>query len=171
MDAMLRDARGTADAAITNGVIPGLEMVRTIVLAFGKPSGAPPQGSGSAFTRLAGTFNIGNGSLATNNLTFASRDFDMNGRASLHVASGALDAATNVVLSKELTAQAGTDLRRYAQSDGRVIVPARISGTLANQSVSIDLAAATQRALENELKRRAKGLLDDFFKKKKGGGA
>ena len=168
MDAMLRDARGTADAAITNGVIPGLEMVRTIVLAFGKPSGAPAQGSGSAFTRLAGTFNIGNGSLATNNLAFASRDFDMNGRTSLHVASGGLDAATNVVLSKELTAQAGTDLRRYAQSDGRVIVPARISGTLANPSVSIDLAAATQRALENELKRRAKGLLDDFFKKKKG---
>jgi uncharacterized protein involved in outer membrane biogenesis len=169
MDAMLRDARGTADAAITNGVIPGLEMVRTIVLAFGKPSGAPPQGSGSAFTRLAGTFNLSNGTLASSNLTLASRDFDMNGRTSLHVASGALDAATNVALSKELTAQAGTDLRRVAQSDGRVIVPARISGTLANPQVSIDLAAATQRAIENELKRRAKGLFDDFFKKKKGG--
>ena len=169
MDAMLHDAQGTAEAAITNGVIPGLEMVRTIVLAFGKPSGAPPQGSGSAFTRLAGTFNISNGTLTTNNLTFASRDFDMNGRSSLHVASGALDAATNVALSKELTAQAGTDLRRYAQSDGRVIVPTRISGTLANPQVSIDLAAATQRALENELKRRAKGLLDELFKKRKGG--
>ena len=170
MDAMLRGAHGTADAAITNGVIPGLEMVRTIVLAFGKPSGAPPQGSGSAFTRLAGTFSIGNGTLATNNLTFASRDFDMNGRTSLHVASGALDATTNVVLSKELTAQAGTDLRRVAQSDGRVIVPARISGTLANPQISPDLVAATQRAIENELKRRAKGLFDDLFKKKKGGG-
>ncbi len=170
MDAMLRAAQGTADVAITNGAIPGLEMVRTIVLAFGKPSGAPPEGSGSAFTRLAGTFDIRNGTLTSNNLTFASRDFDMSGRVSLHVVSGAIDAATNVVLSKELTAQAGTDLRRVAQSDGRVIVPARISGTLANPTVSIDLAAATQRALENELKRRAKGLFDDLFKKKKGGG-
>lgn len=169
-DALRRSARGTLDVEITDGAIPGLDMVRTLVLAFGKPSGVPPEGSGSAFTRLGGVFDVEGPVLRTDSLAFASRDFDMHGRARLATDTGALDAATTVLLSRELTAQAGTDLRRYAIEDGRVIVPARISGTLANPSISLDLAAAAQRALENELKRRAKDLLNDLFRRRKGGG-
>jgi hypothetical protein len=73
------------------------------------------------------------------------------------------------VLSQDLTAQAGIDLRRYAQQDGRVIVPASVGGTLANPRVSVDVAAAMQRALGNELQRRAKEILGGLFKKKGGG--
>ena len=86
--ALGNSAHGTATAAITDGVIPGLDMVRAIVLAFGKPSGAPPPGSGSAFKRLGGDFAIQNGTVRTNNLAFTSRDFDMAGRASLVVQTG-----------------------------------------------------------------------------------
>ena len=53
--ALLRTARGTINGAVTNGTMPRLDLVRSVVLAFGKPSGAPPEGSGTAFTRLAGT--------------------------------------------------------------------------------------------------------------------
>ena len=72
----------------------------------------------------------------------------------MHIASGALSARANVVLSPELTAQAGVDLRRYAQEDGRVVVPATIGGTLQQPTVSLDVAAAARRALTNELERR-----------------
>jgi len=165
--AMLRDVRGNASAAILDGVIPHLDMVRTIVLAFGKPSGAPPEGSGSAFSRLAGDFTLGNGVLRTDNLTMTSRDFDMLGRATVAIPGGALDADAQVILSEELTAQAGTDLRRYAQEDGRVILPARIGGSINDPSVTLDLSAAARRALENELKRKAKSFLEGLFKRKK----
>jgi uncharacterized protein involved in outer membrane biogenesis len=164
---MLRTARGTSSAQITNGVIPGLDMVRTIVLAFGKPTGAPPEGSGSAFSRLGGDFNLQNGLVRTDTLSFQSRDFDMNGRAALTVPGGAINATVDVILSEELTAQAGTDLRRYAQEDGRVIVPARISGTIGDPQVTPDITAAVARALQNELKRRAKSFIEGLFKKKK----
>ena len=164
---MLRTARGTSSAQITNGVIPGLDMVRTIVLAFGKPTGAPPEGSGSAFSRLGGDFNLQNGLVRTDTLSFQSRDFDMNGRAALNVPGGAINATVDVILSEELTAQAGTDLRRYAQEDGRVIVPARISGTIGDPQVTPDITAAVARALQNELKRRAKSFIEGLFKKKK----
>jgi uncharacterized protein involved in outer membrane biogenesis len=166
--AVMRSARGTIEGAITDGSIQHLDMVRTIVLAFGKPSGAPPEGSGSAFSRLAGTFALANEALTTNNLSFASRDFDMHGRGTLRLASGAVDARADVALSEDLTAQAGTDLRRYAQEDGRVIVPASVGGTLSNPRVSVDVAAAMQRALGNELQRRARSILGGLFKKKGG---
>jgi hypothetical protein len=167
--ALMRTARGTIVASVTNGTIPHLDMVRTIVLAFGKPSG-PPRASGSAFSRLGGSFALANSTLTSENLALQSSDFDLRGRGALRVDSGTVGARGDVALSPELTAQAGTDLRRYAQEDGRVIVPATISGSLNAPGVSLDIAAATRRALGNELQRRATSLFEGLFKKKKGGG-
>ncbi len=166
-DSMMRTARGTATATVTDGVIPHLDMVRAIVLAFGKPNGAPPAGSGSAFTKLGGDFTLQNGLLRSDNLAMHSRDFDLAGRATLGVPGGAVDAVADVTLSAELTSQAGTDLRRYAQENGRVVVPARVSGTLGQPSVALDVGAAARRAFENELRRKTRGLLDGLFKKRK----
>ena len=154
-------------ATIVNGTMPRLELVRPIVLAFGKPTGAPPAGSGSTFTRLGGNFGLADGTMTTDDLTMTSRDFDLAGRGTVHLASGALSARSNIVLSPELTAQAGVDLRRYAQEDGRVVVPATLGGTLQQPTVSLDVAAAARRALTNELERRTRSLLDGLFKRKK----
>jgi AsmA-like C-terminal region len=165
--ALLRSARGSVAATIVNGTMPHLDLVRPIVLAFGKPSGAPPQGSGSTFSRLGGNFALADGTMTSDDVTMASRDFDLAGRGTVHIASGALSARANVVLSSELTAQAGVDLRRYAQEDGRVVVPATLAGTLQQPTVSLDVAAAARRALTNELERRTRSLLDGLFKRKK----
>jgi hypothetical protein len=164
---LLRSARGTIRATVQDGTLPYLDMVRPIVLAFGKPSGAPPQGSGSAFTRLAGAFALVSGVLATDDLSLQSRDFDLAGRGHVRLETGLVDARADAVLSRELTSQAGTDLRRYAQQDGRVVVPVTIAGTLDRPTVFVDVAAATRRALGNELQRRASSLLGGLFKKKK----
>jgi hypothetical protein len=168
---LLRSASGTIDATMSKGSMPHLDLVRTVVLAFGKPSGAAPEGSGTAFERMAGHFALSRGTLRSEDLRFNARDFDAVGRGTLVIDSGAVDAAADVVLSRELTAQAGTDLRRYAQKDGRVVVPATVGGTLTKPTVFIDVAAAAKRALGNELKRRASDFLGGLFKKKKGGGS
>jgi adhesin HecA-like repeat protein len=168
---LLRTARGSMTATVRDGTLPHLDMVRPIVLAFGKPAGAPPAGSGSTFSTLGGAFALANGTLTTNDLKLASRDFDLTGHGRLTVDSGAVDAGGDVVLSPELTSQAGTDLRRYAQEDGRVIVPATIHGTLQHPTVFVDVGEATRRALSNEVRRRAKDFLGGIFKKKKGGGS
>ena len=165
-EALLRTARGSITAAITNGTMPRLDLVRPIVLAFGKPSGAPPEGSGSAFSRLGGTFALAAGVVGSEDLTMTSRDFDLTGRGRVELASGALSARGDVVLSTELSAQAGVDLRRYAQQDGRVVVPATIGGTLQRPTVALDTAAAMRRALGNEIQRRTKSLLDGLFRKR-----
>jgi len=166
--AITRNARGTVAAVISDGEIEHLDMVRTVVLAFGKPSGAPAEGSGSAFSRLGGTFTLANSTVSSDNVALASRDFDMNGDVTLRLDSGALNGRGDVTLSEELTAQSGTDLRRYAQQDGRVIVPVTVNGALSKPVVFVDVAAAAKRAFANELQRRAKDFLGGLFKKKGG---
>jgi hypothetical protein len=106
------------------------------------------------------------GTLRSDNLAMASRDLDLAGTLTLNLETGALASRADVVLSRDLTAQAGTDLRRYAQEDGRVVVPATLGGTLERPSVSLDLASATRRAIGNELRRRTKSFLDGLLNKK-----
>lgn len=161
---MLRTARATGLARIADGQIPGLDMVRTVVLAFGKPSSAPAEGTGSRFTRIDSTFSLANQTLRSEDIAFFSPDFDMTADGSVQLPGGGLDMRANVVLSPELTVQAGADLRRYAQENGRVVVPATVTGTVENPRIRLDLAGAARRALGNEVKRKVKGLLDRFLK-------
>lgn len=167
---LMRSARGTVAATLGPGTLPHLDMVRTIVLAFGKPAPGDPQGSGTAFDSIRGTFMLASSTLTSDNLRLRSRDVDSDGRVTLAIETGAIDARADLSLSPELTAQAGTDLRRYAQQDGRVILPATVHGTLDRPSVFIDVAAAAKRAITNEMQRRATDFIGGLFKKKKKGG-
>lgn len=161
---MLRTARGTGKVSVTDGEIPGLEMVRSVVLAFGRPSGLAGAGAGSAFRRIAGSFSLADQTLRSDDVTFESVDFDMSGRTVVELPGGAIEMHADIILSRELTAQAGTDLRRYAQEDGQIVVPAVITGTVAAPRVTLDVAAAANRALRNEVKERVRGLLDRIIR-------
>ena len=166
--ALLRTARGSVAATIVNGTMPRLELVRPIVLAFGKPSGAPPAGSGSTFTRLGGNLRA----RRWHNDDRRPDDDVARLRSGRRAARCTWPAARcrrgpTSCCRPELTAQAGVDLRRYAQEDGRVVVPATLGGTLQQPTVSLDIAAAARRALTNELERRTRSLLDGLFKRKK----
>jgi uncharacterized protein involved in outer membrane biogenesis len=161
----IQRARGTARVAITDGRIPGLEIVRSVILAFGKPSTERPAGSGEAFTRLAATLAVAGQQLATNDLSFASRDFDMAGQGTMSLGSQAVDFHADVVLSRELSAQAGRDLYRVAREGDRVVLPARITGTVSAPTVFVDVQAALNRALRNRAEDELKSLLDRLQKR------
>ncbi len=161
---------GDGNFTITDGVIPGLQLVRTVVLAFGRPAEQAPAGSGERFSKLAATFQIAGGMVTTRDLTLTSRDFDLRGKGNIAVVSGTLAFDTDVVLSRDLSQQAGRDLYRYAREGDRVVLPARISGTMSSPRVLIDVADAMKRAMKNEMEQQGRSLLDRLFKKKKGGG-
>jgi uncharacterized protein involved in outer membrane biogenesis len=161
--------QGTGRFEVVNGQIPGLHLVRAVVLAFGRPASDASASPGERFSRIAATFTLGGGSIATHDLALASPDFDLHGDGTLSTIDGAIDFKTDVVLSPELSRQAGTDLVRYAHEGDRVILPATISGTVASPRVFINLQEAVGRALKNELERRGRSLLDRLLRKKPGG--
>ena len=161
----IQRARGTSRLTITDGRIPRLEVVRSVILAFGKPTGVRPEGSGEAFTKLAATVAIEGMNLSTGDLVFESRDFDMNGEGRVSLVTQAVDFTTSVVLSKELSAQAGRDLYRLAREGDRIVLPARITGPVAGPTVTVDVKAALGRALRNKVEDQIRGLLDRFRRK------
>jgi hypothetical protein len=158
-------ATGAMQVVVRDGQVPGLELVRTVVLAFGRPAAEAPAGSGQAFTELAADVAFGGGRATTKNLTFASRDVDLRGAGSIDLRTQAINLSVDMLLSRELSAQAGRDLVRYASdTNGRVVLPGQISGTAVHPTIFIDPAKAMQRALENAARSKIKSLFDRIIR-------
>ena len=157
MAAALASANGKGAVSIVDGTVKRLDLVRTVVLFFGRP--APDTAAASdQFERIDATFSLAKQVFRADTFAMRSRDADLNGSATLALDSKALDGTVDMKLSEELTAQAGRDLARYTREQDRVVLPARISGTLEQPRITINAVAALRRGIQNEIGERLKGL-------------
>jgi hypothetical protein len=157
MGAVLSSARGKGTVSILDGTIRRLNLVRTVVLFFGKPAADSPSAS-DKFERIDASYSLADQVFRADSLSLRSRDADLDGTGTLTLGDEALAGTVSMTLSEELSAQAGTDLVRYTREGNRVVLPARIGGTLSKPRITIDAAAAIKRGLKNELERRFKDL-------------
>ena len=157
MAAALANASGKGSASIVDGTIKRLDLVRTVVLFFGRP--APETAAASdKFERIDTTFSLANQIFRADTFAMRSRDADVTGSATLALDSQALAGMVDLTLSEELSAQAGTDLARFTRENDRIILPANLGGTLGQPRITINALAAARRGIQNEIQRRFKGL-------------
>ena len=155
MDAptVMKSARGTARVDVTDGTVKNLGLIQTVVAATSGRSDASPQGNRSRdepFSRLGATLNVSGGSASTQDLKFESKDIMLSAAGGLKLDGSALNFQGQVQLSDELSKQAGRDLVRYTQEQGRVTVPAVITGSADHPQVAIDLTSMVKRAMTNK---------------------
>jgi hypothetical protein len=165
MAQVLAAARGVGEASISAGSIRNLDIVRTVVLFFGRPGASAPPAAGERFESITATFALADQSLRSDNLTLRSPDFDVFAKTTFALPRQVLDARADVVLSEALSAQAGRDLYRFTRTGNRIVLPAIITGTLAQPSVRIDAGAAIRRGLRNEVERRLEDLFEQVLPK------
>jgi uncharacterized protein involved in outer membrane biogenesis len=163
--AVMRSARGMGTATIVDGAIRRLNLIRTVVLFFGRPAPDTAEGS-DRFERIDASFSLANQLFRADAFSMRSRDADIVGSGTLNVETKALDGSFDLSLSEELSKQAGTDLARFTREGNRIVLPANIGGTLSAPRLSIDAAAAARRGLQNEVQRRLKGILGGLFERK-----
>jgi hypothetical protein len=157
--AVLRSARGEGTASVVNGTIQRLNLIRTVVLFFGRP--APDAAAATdAFERMDLRFTLAEQAFTAQAFALQSSDADIVGSGTLSVDSRAINGQLDLSLSEALSAQAGTDLRRYTREGDRIVLPARIGGTIGQPQLSIDVGAALRRGLDNEVRKRLGGVLE-----------
>ena len=93
--------------------------------------------------------------MRTNDLQFESPDVSLLAAGSVRLDGSAIDLKGNVRLSEALSQQAGRDLFRYTQQQGRVTLPATVTGTAQSPVVRIDVADAASRAVKNKINEEA----------------
>jgi uncharacterized protein involved in outer membrane biogenesis len=152
-DSVLETARGRGRVDITNGRVKRLGLVRTVVLASSGRTGGQPMKSDAPtdepFERLGATLTIANGSAFTEDLRFESEDLLLTAAGVIRLDGSAINLRGDVQLSDELSQQAGRDLVRYTQNQGRVTLPATITGSADKLVVRIDVASVAKRAIAN----------------------
>ena len=158
---VLATARGTGNVSIVDGTIRRLNLLRTVVVFFGRPAPASPPAS-DRFSRMDARITLADGIARAEAFSMASPDADIAGQGSLNLATTALDGHLDLSLSEALSQEAGTDFARYTREGNRIVLPANIGGSLGDPKLSIDAGAAVKRGLRNELDRRMRGLLDRF---------
>jgi hypothetical protein len=155
---VLGNARGNGKAEIVDGTIQRLGLVRTVVLFFGRP--APDAAATTdAFSRMDLQFSLARQLFTADAFSLRSPDADILGTGALAVPTKALSGRFGLMLSEDLSAQAGTNLARYTREGNRVVLPTTLGGTLEDPRLTIDAAAALRRGLRNEVQERLKGLL------------
>jgi uncharacterized protein involved in outer membrane biogenesis len=161
MSDVLGALRGVGEVTLSDGTIRNLDVVRAVVLFFGRPAPDTRPSSGERYQSITATFALADQSVRTDDLTLRSPDFDVFGRGTLALPTKALEPRGELVLSEALSAQGGTDLYRFTAANKRIILPAIITGTLSQPRVRIDAGAAVRRGLRNEVERR----LEDLFER------
>jgi AsmA protein len=172
---VIASAHGTAHTAITNGTIKGLGLVKGVVLATSMRGGSTSQATSASttesFSSLDGTFTIANGAATTTDLKFTSNDVLLAVQGAVRLDGSSIALAGPMQLSDELSKQAGRDLVKYTQKDGRVTVPATVSGSADALHVGIDTGDLAKRAVTNAATDQAKKLLQRIGRGRGGGGS
>jgi uncharacterized protein involved in outer membrane biogenesis len=166
--ATLASATGNGDATIADGTIEHLDLVRTVILFFGRPASEAPAAKGNRFERMTASFALAKQIVQAESFALNSQDVDVAGSGTFTIPTKAIDGRAELLLSEALTKQAGTDLVRFTREGNRVALPATLGGTLDAPSVNIDAAAAVKRGLRNEMERQLKGIFDRFKPKPPG---
>ncbi len=163
-DDVLKTARGTAHVDLANGTVKGLGLVRGVVLATSmRQDSQGALGSTSVdepFTSLSGTLNVANGTANTTDLAFESKDLSLAANGSVALDGSAVNVKGQVLLSEELSAQAGRDFQRIAAEQGRIRLPATIDGSAEALQVRIDVGDMAKRAITNKANEEAGKIIE-----------
>ena len=140
---------GTAAVTMSKGSLKGLDVVRQLFQFLGT---APPPNAGDKFESLSAQLALAGGAMTADSLALHSADFDLNGQA--HVSTeGALSGRAQMTLSDALSKEAQSRNRdlKLLFEDGRITLPATLSGSLQQPSVLPDMESALKRAARNKI--------------------
>jgi uncharacterized protein involved in outer membrane biogenesis len=165
---LMKSARGTARVDIRDGIVKRLGLVKTIVIATSMRADAKMPAAGGSndepFSQLGATLAIANGTARTNDLRFQSPDVLLSAAGSLRLDGSAIDLRGDVQLSDALSKQAGRDLVRYTQVQGRVTLPATVTGSAQSPAVRVDMGNLLRRALQNKANEELQKALGKKFR-------
>jgi hypothetical protein len=135
----------------------------------GSTGQALSSGTTEPFTSLAGTFTIANGAAKTADLSFTSPDVLLAAEGTVRLDGSSIDLAGPLQLSDALSKQSGRDLVKYTQKNGRVTLPAHVTGSADNLHVGLDTGDLAKRAVTNAASDAAKKLLQGIGRGRGGG--
>lgn len=151
----MRTVRGSARIDVVNGVVKNLGLVRSVGAATElsldglRHAAVGVADTSEPFTRLGATVGLANREATTDDLWFDAEDIAFFARGTLQLDARAMNLKGRLELSEALSAQVARKMLRLSKDNGRVVLPATITGPVGAPVVRVDTADITRRALRN----------------------
>jgi AsmA protein len=154
---LARTLNGTVSFNVLNGRLKNINILDQIG-KVGKFLGAAGQsGNDTEIKKLAGTLNLKNGVAHTDNLVAALNEGSLSGNGTINLADQGIDMRVSAVLASGVSNNVGgTNIGGFlttalANNKGELVVPVRVTGTLANPTFLPDTEAIAQMKLKSLL--------------------
>jgi len=154
---LARTLNGTVSFEVFNGRLKNINILDEIG-KVGKFLGAAGQrGNDSAIRKLAGTLNLKDGVATTTNLVAALNEGSLSANGSINLVDQAINMRANAVLASAVSnTVGGTNVGGFlntalANSKGELVIPVRVTGTLAKPTFTPDTEAIAQMKLNSLL--------------------
>jgi uncharacterized protein involved in outer membrane biogenesis len=149
---LARTVGGRAHLSVSDGVVHDFPLLAAINRALRLTEGSARD---TRFRRLTATLAIGNGSATTNDLTLDAGDVQVAAAGRIRF-DRAIDLRGVATLSPERTAAAVASIHELARlrRNGTIALPLAITGTLDKPAFAIDMKAAIEKGIADELMRR-----------------
>jgi AsmA protein len=164
-DALIRSLDGHLDFEVKNGALEGTdlwyEMRRARALWKREPAPAEVSTGRTAFRTLKGTGTIDKGVLSNRDLLIDMDHLKANGQGTLDFASKAVDYRLQTNLYRIPEQGAGAEMQDLKAAE----IPVRVSGTLADPKVRLDLDAVAKAEAGQKLDEKKQELTDKLKEK------
>lgn len=164
-----RTLRGKGNIAVNDGVLTNVDLISKIQQITGLIGLPQDQRQGvTTFKTLKADFTLGGGVADIQRLSLQSPVMEANGGGKMTLASPSLDLGIEVALSPQISARAGSGKAAtfFKDSEGRVVVPLKITGPAKGPSVKLDSEKLVKKGVGQLLEKGKGSLLDRLFKRR-----
>jgi AsmA protein len=166
---LVQTLRGNGNVAVKDGALINVDLIgkiQQITGLIGVP--ADQQKGATTFRTLESDFTIAGGIAHIKRLYMDSPSMQANGGGRMTLTSPSLDLGLDVALSPEISARAGSGRAAtfFKDSQGRVVVPLKVTGPVNGPSVALDNAKVIQKGGGQLLEKGAGSVFDRLLKKK-----
>ncbi len=166
---LARTVRGNGNIAVKDGVLTNVDLIAKIQQVTGMIGLPQDQRQGATtFRTLESDFTLGAGMADIKRLYLDSPAMEANGSGRMTLISPALDLGLDVAMSPQVSARAGSGKAAtfFKDSQGRIVVPLKITGPAQKPSVALDSSKLAQKGAGRLFEKGAGSLFDRLFKRK-----
>ena len=162
--------RGEGKIAAKDGELTNVDLIRKIEQATGFIGMPKEQRTGATtFKTFETDFTIANGIAEFKRIYLQSPAMEAQGGGKMTLESPRLDLGIEVALAPDVSARAGGGkaAASFKDSQGRIVVPLKITGPAKNPSVNVDSQKLVKKGLGQMLEQKKDSILDQLFKRRR----
>jgi AsmA protein len=167
---LVRKAHGNGRLGAKDGELTNVDLVKKIEQITGVIGMSKQERSGATtFKRLETEFTLAGGVAEIKRIYLRSPVMEAQGNGKINLEPPTLDLALETALAAEVSARVGSGKTTTFSKDsqGRLVVPLKITGPVKSPSVNLDSAKLMKKGLGQMLEERGKGsVFDQLFKRK-----